>query len=211
MNLVHAKKKPGTVLKPRFDPSRTRNKSTRKKRRRLLRIAEIASEPPSLVIKLKNERFITAKNQVETINKNNNVVTEPKRNENFAQVIEDENFSEKDDCDIYHYQVPCESCILEEVIVEHGCDDEILVVKNHNSVFDFNDNGGKTPELTEVDLRKSDLHLKNDVLDLDLLERFVQYNPEGHSLVKQDLEKNLFGDLESYLGELMPKARDLDT
>ena len=46
---------------------------------------------------------------------------------------------------------------------------------------------------------------------LDLLERFVQGNPEGHSLVKQDLEKNLFGDLDSYLGELMPRARDLDT
>ena len=46
-----------------------------------------ASKPPSLIIKLKHERFITAKNQVETINKNNNVAIDPKKddNENFEQ------------------------------------------------------------------------------------------------------------------------------
>ena len=216
---ANAKAGTGTVvLKPRLDPGRTRIKSTlnpSNNRRRLLRIS--ASKPPSLIIKMKNERFITAKNQVETINKNINVVTEPKRdgNEKFAQVNYDDNFSETDDCDVN--QVPCESCILEEVIVEHGCDDEILVVKNPNAIYDFKDDGDKTPELTEVDLRPNDLYLNNDdvqVLEdhvLDLLERFVQDNPEGHSLVKQDLEKNLFGDLDSYLGELMPRARDLDT
>jgi len=177
------------------------------------------SKPPSLIIKLKNERFITAKNQVEMINKNNNVVIDHKKddNENFEQIIEVENFSEKDVFDVDGVQ--CESCLVEEVIVEHGCDDDVLVVKNPNATFDVEDDGDgdKTPELPEVDLSSKHSHLNNDEVQtleehvLDLLERFIQDNPEGYSLVKHDLEKNLFGDLDSYLGELMPRARDLDT
>ena len=39
----------------------------------------------------------------------------------------------------------------------------------------------------------------------------MQDNFEAHSLVKHDTEKNLFGDLDSCLSELMPRVRDLDT
>ena len=222
MNFV-VKERPGTVLDPKSDPSRSCMKSTLAPRsnRKMLLQKRAANKPPSLIIKLKNERFITAKNQVETINKNNNVVKDPKKddNDNFEQVIEVETFSheQEDDCDVD--EVPCESCIVEEVIVEHGCDDDVLVVKNPNAVFDSEDDGVNTSELplTEVDLssKRSQL-IKDDVQVLedhvlDLLEQFIQDNPEGHSLVKHDIEKNLFGDLDSYLGELMPRARDLDT
>lgn len=215
------KKKPGpvTALHPISDSARTSMKSTLdpSSYRSMLLKKQSASKPPSLIIKLKHERFITAKNQVETINKNNNVAKDPKKddNENFEQVTDVEDFSEKDVCDVD--EVQCESCLVEEVIVEHGCDDDVLVVRNPNATFVFEDDGDKTPELPEVDFSSKHSQLNNDEVQtledhvLDLLERFIQDNPEGHSLVKHDLEKNLFGDLDSYLGELMPRARDLDT
>ena len=220
-NVMKKKLGPGTVLHPISDSARTSMKSTLdpSSHRSMLLKKQSVSKPPSLIIKLKNERFITAKNQVETINKNNNVVIDPKKddNDNFEEIIEVENFSEEDVCDVDEVQHV--SCLVEEVIVEHGCDDDVLVVKNPNATFDFEDDGDKMPELElpEVDLSSKHSHLNNDEVQtleehvLDLLERFIQDNPEGYSLVKHDLEKNLFGDLDSYLGELMPRARDLDT
>jgi len=219
-NVMKKKLGPGTVLHPISDSARTSMKSTLpSSHRSMLLKKQSVSKPPSLIIKLKNERFITAKNQVETINKNNNVVIDPKKddNDNFEEIIEVENFSEEDVCDVDEVQHV--SCLVEEVIVEHGCDDDVLVVKNPNATFDFEDDGDKMPELElpEVDSSSKHSNLNNDEVQtleehvLDLLERFIQDNPEGYSLVKHDLEKNLFGDLDSYLGELMPRARDLDT
>jgi len=212
MNFV-VKKKPCTVLQPRPDHVGTRKISKpdpRNDRRTFFR-KRAASKPPSLIIKLKNERFITAKNEVETI-KNNNVVTNSKKdnNDNFEQL--------HDRCgDVLpvEEQVACESCLVEETIVEHSCDDDVIVVETINSTLE--ENGVKTPELTEAESSTGQVHLDNDDVQLledhtlVLLEQFVQDNSEAHTLIKQDIEKDLFGDLDSCLSELMPRVRDLDT
>ena len=210
------KKKPGTVLQPRSDHERPRRKTSildpRTNRRTLFK-KRAASKPPSLIIKLKNERFITAKNKVETI-KNNNLVTDSKRDDNG-------NFEQLDCCSVKEVldvdEASCETCLVEETIVEHGCDDDVIIVQNLNSTIDVEDDGDKTQEVTEADSSIRHVKPNNDdvqILEdytLDLLEQFVRDNPEAHSLVKHDLEKNLFGDLDSCLSELMPRVRDLDT
>lgn len=207
----------GTVLQqPRSDHERPRRKTSildpRTNRRTLFK-KRAASKPPSLIIKLKNERFITAKNKVETI-ENNNFVTDSKKDDNG-------NFEQIDCCSVNEVldvdEVACETCLVEETIVEHGCDDDVIIVQNLNSTIDVEDGGDKRQEVTEADLSTSQVHPNNDdvqILEdhtLDLLEQFVQDNLEAHFLVKHDLEKSLFGDLDSCLSELMPRARDLDT
>ena len=42
---------------------------------------------------------------------------------------------------------------------------------------------------------------------IELLEKFVQDNPEAHALVKHDLS----GDLDTCLSELKPRVWDFDT
>ncbi len=215
MNFV-VKKKPCTVLQPRPDHVGTRNNSKLDPRtnRRTFFGKRAASKPPSLIIKVKNERFITAKNEVETI-RNNNVVTNPKKddNDNFEQL--DDRCSDKDVLPVE--EVTCESCLVEETVVEHGCDDDVIIVKTIISTLDVEEDGDKTPEVTEAESSTGQDHLDNYAVQLledhtlDLLEQFVQDNSEAHTLIKQDIEKDLFGDLDSCLSELMPRVRDLDT
>ena len=213
MNFV-VKKKPDAILQPQ-DHDNSRKNSTlglRNNRRTLFG----KRKSPRFTTKRMNERFITAKSNEKVINNNNFVRVKSKDDNDNIKVNEVDCFVVKD---LFNDVEASDTCDVEVTVVDHGCDDEVLVVDNPNGRCEVgvgaNPGCYQTLEGEEVSqarghLSKEDNRLLKDQV-LNLLERFVQDNTEAHSLLKHDTERNLFGDLDSSLGELMPKARSLDT